>query len=135
MFSASHVRSLPPPPASLLTRCIGGRACARQLSHEVVTLNRVARFVSIYYFVFLLTTMAGLYRWIFQVGNVVRKTLCRDGSRSSRTQVACSYGFVHLCWGSHEKRNGVAMWKTWLNVSVAEAVLLSNKSVLVGVTR
>lgn len=48
---------------------VGGRRCARQMAQEVVDLHKVALFVSTYYFVFLLTTVAGVYRWIFQVRN------------------------------------------------------------------
>lgn len=100
MFSDLRPKFLPPPPpppASQRTRhFVGWCACARQLSYEVLTLNRVARFLSTYYFVFLITTMAGLYRWIFQVGICFFGTTYRDGSRSPLTQVSCTYEFVYL---------------------------------------
>ena len=61
-----------------------------------MTLHQVALFVSAYYFVFLLTTMAGLFRWIFQVGESFG-TKCRDGNRSARTQV-CLCGLIYSSW-------------------------------------
>lgn len=57
------------PLAAVRALRMGGRGCARQLVEEVVALYQVALFVSTNYFVFLLTTVVGVYRWIFQVGN------------------------------------------------------------------
>lgn len=69
-------------------RCGAVRAPPRQIAQDIVALYEVAQFVSAYDTIFLLTTMAGLYRWIFKVGENAagpgnRPRRCRPSVRPS----------------------------------------------------
>ena len=95
MFISPSLRLRPPPLDAVRTRHIGVRVCARQLSQEIIALHQVARFVSTYYFVYLLTTMAGLYRWIFQVRNVRNQNAAMATAAPASRNNAPAGSFTH----------------------------------------
>ncbi|CAM9245358.1 unnamed protein product, partial [Laminaria digitata] len=101
---------------------------------QVVALHNVALFVSTYYFVFLLTTMAGLYRWIFQMltfhkrMSVVADTLSGSSTHLHHILLVAflvALVFTNLTWllvGSHSEEFSTPgeAWRSVTRVSLGE---------------